>query len=134
MTFPEDGHQFHFSVRPQGSYRITGETGYADSGEIGEPFRITVRAWNLRDACLVAAQAAMADWAHINEDEDDGRLYAVAKVLKEAHAVAYHASLVMAHRRGTLVGPEPDFNPDVTDVEMWLDQARALDDAGMLKE
>ncbi len=133
MTSPDDGHQFHISVRIQGSYGVKDESGHQDSDIIGEPFRLTVRAWDLRAACLFAAQKALRDWTIPDNPGEDGKLYTVAKVLRDEHAHAYYEALLTAYNRGGFPGDQPKFNPDVTDVEMWLDQARALDDAGLLK-
>lgn len=67
----EDGHQFHFSVTSQGSYAV-GDGPHEDSEYIGEPFRLTVRAWSLREACEKAAAVSLAEW--VQPEEDDGLL------------------------------------------------------------
>lgn len=71
MSTPEEGHQFHFSVMVQGVYR--GADGlHHDAPEPIEytPFTITVRAWNLPDACAKAAQLPLAEWKHERGDGD----------------------------------------------------------------
>jgi hypothetical protein len=63
QTGPEDGHQFHFAVRVQGSSAVVGEP-HVDAEEPGEDaFRVTVRAWNLRDACQAAAVIPLGQWS-----------------------------------------------------------------------
>lgn len=64
MSGPEDGHQFHFTVYLQASTGVVGGP-LADVEEIpSEAFRVTVRAWNLRDACLAAAELQLNSWHH----------------------------------------------------------------------
>ncbi|GAB3156445.1 hypothetical protein GCM10027258_62890 [Amycolatopsis stemonae] len=66
-TNPADGHQFHFSVDIQGAYRV-GDGPYVDADQpAGLPFTVTVRAWNLRDACLAAAGLALGGWTAPDE-------------------------------------------------------------------
>lgn len=69
---PSDGHQFHFAVTVQGSYRIEGDPTYYDCepDPAAEPFRLTVRAWNLVDACRVAAEVPFPQWTHPCEEDD----------------------------------------------------------------
>lgn len=67
---PADGHQFHFVVTVQGSYqvvgdpRIVGDVPYRDCAPdpSAEPFRLTVRAWSLVEACAIAAQTPLPQW------------------------------------------------------------------------
>lgn len=60
---PEDGHQFHFEVRVQGSYGITGDPKHYDAPLFPGPgFRLTVRAWSLQEACAKAAQVPLPGW------------------------------------------------------------------------
>lgn len=69
---PEYGHQFHFSVAVQGSYSVVGEPGYKDEADPGpERFTLTVRAWNLRDACAAASRAPLTSWTWPTEDPDE---------------------------------------------------------------
>lgn len=65
----ELGHQFHFSVCVQGAYR-DGDGVYQDAAEPVEydPFTLTVRAWNLADACRMAAETPLSEWKHAEED------------------------------------------------------------------
>lgn len=67
---PATGHQFHFAVTVQGSYRIVGETEYhdCDPDPDAEPLTLTVRAWNLSQACRVAAQTPFGLWTHPGEE------------------------------------------------------------------
>jgi len=70
---PEDGHQFHFSVQVQGSYRV-GAGPHVDAAEPTPPedaFRLTVRAWNLRDACREAALIPLVLWKHGSPSGDE---------------------------------------------------------------
>lgn len=69
---PYAGHQFHFAVTVQGSYRIEGETEYHDSEPDPDavPFTLTVRAWDLSHACQVAAQTPFGLWTHPGEGGD----------------------------------------------------------------
>lgn len=54
-----EGHQFHFSVTVQGE----------GADWVGEPFRVTVRAWSLSAACTKAAAIPLAGWTHPVEEE-----------------------------------------------------------------
>lgn len=67
---PADGHLFHFSVTSQGSARV-GDGPHEDSppDPRAEPSLLTVRAWNLRDACRKAADTSFADWTHPGDDD-----------------------------------------------------------------
>lgn len=46
-------HLFHFSVTVQGAH----------ADYVGEPFRLTVEAWSLSEACARAAEVPFPDWA-----------------------------------------------------------------------
>lgn len=61
------GHQFRFAVTVQGSYAIVGDPQHHDSDTVSEPFRLTVRAWNLPEACRIAAQTPLHRW-QVNHD------------------------------------------------------------------
>jgi hypothetical protein len=65
-----NGHQFHFQVCVQGSYRV-GDGPYQDAPEPEEyePFTLTVRARNLAAACRKAAETPLAKWKHAGEGE-----------------------------------------------------------------
>ncbi|MGW4525153.1 hypothetical protein [Amycolatopsis sp. NPDC004378] len=64
----ENGHQFHFTVDIQGAHRV-GDGPYVDEEQpAGLPFTVTVRAWNLRDACIAAAALSLADWTQPDEN------------------------------------------------------------------
>lgn len=70
LSGPADGHQFHFALQVQGSHRFR-DGPYTDEPAplpSTEPFRATVRAWNLRDACTAAALLPLNEWVH--EDDD----------------------------------------------------------------
>lgn len=64
------GHQFHFSVMAQRTYR--GEDGlYHDDPDPVEydPFILTVRAWSLAEACRKAADTPLRDWKIAGEEQ-----------------------------------------------------------------
>jgi hypothetical protein len=65
-----NGHQFHFQVCLQPSYRV-GDGPYQDAPEPEEyePFTLTVRAWNLAAACRKAAETPLAKWKHAGEEQ-----------------------------------------------------------------
>lgn len=66
---PEDGHQFHFEVKVQGSYGITGDPKHYDADLFPGPgFQLTVRAWSLQEACAKAAQVPLPDWTMPDEE------------------------------------------------------------------
>jgi hypothetical protein len=66
---PEDGHQFHFAVDIQSSDRV-GDGPRTDApGPMGLPFQLTVRAWNLPDACRPAAEMSLGKWSLGGETE-----------------------------------------------------------------
>lgn len=53
-------HLFHFSVTVQGPL---------DEWIGGEPFKLTVRAWNLPEACARAAEVPFPEWTMPPEDD-----------------------------------------------------------------
>ena len=60
---PADGHTFRvvFDIKP--SYRIQDDDEYRDAEDFDQPqMSIDVRAWNLRDALLKAAELPLKDW------------------------------------------------------------------------
>ena len=63
---PEAGHTFEVSVKVRGSGSVEGEPK-TDANWWGSPDTLRVRAWNRRDALLIASQVSMGDW----RDEDD---------------------------------------------------------------
>ena len=65
---PEQGHQFHFEVDIQGAHRSADGLYVDEEQPAGLPFRVTVRAWNLRDACLAAAALALGGWTQPDEN------------------------------------------------------------------
>lgn len=70
QTETEQGHQFHISVCIQPQYRV--ENGPLIDAEVPveyEPFTITVRAWNLAEACAKAAQLPLRAWQHSGEEQ-----------------------------------------------------------------
>lgn len=69
MSGPQDGHQFHFTVHLQPSYGVVGEPLRDAETPSPDSFRVTVRAWNLRDACLAAGSVGLNDWAQVDEAE-----------------------------------------------------------------
>jgi hypothetical protein len=75
---PEDGHQFHFAVRCQGSSAVTGEP-HTDDDWMGEAFRLTVRAWSLAAACRKAGELGLYQWA-MPDDEDERRGYVLPRL------------------------------------------------------
>lgn len=60
-TAQEEGepHLFHFFVTVQ---------GHLDNWT-GEPFKLTVRAWNLQEACARAAEVPLPEWTMPPEDD-----------------------------------------------------------------
>lgn len=56
---PDGQHQFHFSVTVQG--------GGCDW--VGEPFRLTVRADSLTEACAKAAGTRLPGWTHPDDEQ-----------------------------------------------------------------
>lgn len=60
---PAAGHQFHFAVRVQGSSAVVGGPHVDDGQPAEDPFQVTVRAWNLRDACRAAAEIPLGQWS-----------------------------------------------------------------------
>lgn len=57
-----DGHYFHFSVCVQAE----------DADRIGEePFKLTVRAWSLQEACRKASEVKLPSWELPPEDDDE---------------------------------------------------------------
>jgi len=64
----ENGHQFHFEVDVQGAHRSADGPYVDEERPAGLPFRVTVRAWNLRDACLAAAKLALGGWTQPDEN------------------------------------------------------------------
>lgn len=64
---PDDadaGHRFEISIRSAGSSSVVGDTHHKD-GEYFEsdvPMSATVRAWNLRDALLLAVGVPLPTW------------------------------------------------------------------------
>lgn len=72
---PAAGHQFHFAVTVQGAYQVEGDPAHYDCepDPDAQPFRLTVRAANLVDACRKAAQVPFPQWTHPGEGEDERR-------------------------------------------------------------
>lgn len=70
MADADDGHQFHFAVSIQGSSAVVGEP-HRDVDWIGEPFKLTVRAWSLSEACAKAAAVPLPGWTLPDDDDDD---------------------------------------------------------------
>lgn len=70
---PKAGHQFHFSVGCQGASSVVGDPdSYRDSDWIGEPFTLTVRAFDLATACKRASLVPLNEWDWAGKhDEDD---------------------------------------------------------------
>lgn len=58
----ENGHQFHFAVYTQASVAVVGGPHTDATEPDPDPFRATVRAWNLRDACRAAADVPLHRW------------------------------------------------------------------------
>lgn len=85
---PEQGHQFHFTVQLQASVAVVDgpHTDLPAPLPGAEPFTVTVRAWNLRDACRAAAELALNDWAH-----GDDQLPSTYDLLNAAAERAYQA-------------------------------------------
>lgn len=61
---PDDGHQFHFAARVQGSYAIVGDPRHYDCNPdtMAEPFTVTVRAWSLPEACRKLGEMPFVAW------------------------------------------------------------------------
>jgi hypothetical protein len=55
-------HMFHFTVSVQGE----------NDDWAGEPFELTVRAWNLQEACARAAEVPFPEWTMPPEGCNDG--------------------------------------------------------------
>ena len=72
---PGAGHQFHFVVRVQGSYSIGGDPRHydCDPDTISEPFRLTVRAWSLPEACRIAARVSLSEWGSESSEAEPER-------------------------------------------------------------
>ena len=68
-TEPPPGHQFHFQVCIQGQHRV-GDGPRIDEPEPTEytPFRLTVRASSLTEACRKAADTPLHKWEHEGND------------------------------------------------------------------
>jgi hypothetical protein len=58
---PEDGHTFRFTMASRTSANVEGEPK-SDSGWWGDPSRVEVRAWNLRDALAKAQALPLSAW------------------------------------------------------------------------
>jgi hypothetical protein len=68
---PVAGHQFHFAVTVQGAYQVEGDPAHYDceSDPEAQPYRLTVRAWCLTEACEIAARTPFALWTHPGEEQ-----------------------------------------------------------------
>jgi hypothetical protein len=68
---PEAGHTFRLTATSRGSYGIVGVEGHTDAewmpSDVEAPFRIEVRAWNLRDALKKAASLPLSAWREPGE-------------------------------------------------------------------
>lgn len=93
---PEDGHQFHFAVRCQGSTAVTGGP-HTDDDWTGEAFRLTVRAWNLADACRKAGARGLYQWT-MPDDEDECRSYVLPRLAFRAEGSAHPPDNVRVYR------------------------------------
>lgn len=62
MSDPDDGHTFHFTVQSRMSSKVVGDKHYQDFDWWGEPMHAEVRAWNLPDACHLAADVPLTEW------------------------------------------------------------------------
>lgn len=68
------GHQFHFQVMVQRTYRSDEDGLYHDEEEPVEyePITLTVRAWSLAAACRHAAETPLKDWTWKYVGEKEG--------------------------------------------------------------
>lgn len=70
---PEDGHTFRLAITLRPSSKVVGEKTHHDA----DGFRpdglqpIEVRAWNLQDALLKAAELPLSAWFPEEDDEGD---------------------------------------------------------------
>lgn len=116
LAGPEQGHQFHFEVDIQGAHR-SADGPYVDEEQpAGLPFRVTVRAWNLRDACLAAAELALSGWTQPDEN-GAGSFDLLNAAAERAHEAMHDCELA----------------PDGIERELWQKVVLAvLDDPRLL--
>ena len=67
----DEGHRFTISFTSRGSSKVVGETHHTDSELESEPWAVTVRAWNLRDALVKASAVPLAVWAGDRSADDE---------------------------------------------------------------
>lgn len=113
---PEQGHQFHFEVDIQGAHRSADGPYVDEERPAGLPFRVTVRAWNLRDACLAAAELALGGWTP--PDENGATTFDLLNAAAERAHEAMH---------------DCELAPDGIERELWQKVVLAvLDDPELL--
>lgn len=67
---PDDGHTFTIAVSLRGSGRVVGDPHDTDSTHFDDMVAVSVRAWNLRDALLKAAELPLRDFFPTEDDEE----------------------------------------------------------------
>jgi hypothetical protein len=70
--YPADqGHRFTITMTSRGSSKVVGDEHHTDSEWESDPWTVTVRAWNLRDALVKASQVPFAVWAGDRTADDE---------------------------------------------------------------
>lgn len=135
----EKGHQFHFEVDIQGAHRAADGPYVDEEQPAGLPFRTTVRAWNLRDACFAAAALALSDWTQPDEN-GPGSFELLDAAAERGHDAMFEGTLAESgierdlwHQVVLAVLADPRLLPHWAraarnDADNWHRQCLALDE------